>query len=186
MKKKQFVSVFIIIMVALCGCGNNKDKVQEEITTQTEDDTEDEYDSYEVIFEKPDKVVLATLSDSEKKEGSPTDADGELPDVMEPLDNDYRCNPRITNLSLMSPDDFDRDRLLDAMLTYMYYEGISDDVLEEIHVDESDSQGTTGYKMTLKFKRAEDREVTVFWYNHSYYDVQTYIDDSDIGFDIND
>ena len=44
------------------------------------------------------------------------------------------------------------------------------------------TQGTDGYRMTLKFKKNENREIVVFYYNNTYYHIQPYIDDEDIGF----
>lgn len=199
-KMRYFVSIALMVLLSfmLLACGNKDNAVEEktseitqveEKTSSVEDNTEedDEYGTYEIVAEGQGKDIIASSSDSSKKINNATSSDSaltELPDVMEPLDNDFKCNPRITNLSIMLPTDFDRDRLLDSILSYMYYEGISDDTLKEIQVDERNSQGTNGYKMTLKFKKSKDKEITVFWYNNNYYDIQTYVDDSEIGFDV--
>ena len=198
MVRRLHMIILIFILCFLCGCGKKEEKENEENnkgqSLTTSNNYTNEAAEKEEIKTNAGNPQNNTSADSEeesedKEEESVSSDDimygtelDALPDVMEPLDNDYKCNPRITNLDLMRPVDFDRDKLLDAILTYMYYQGIQDDTLEEIEVNEFGTQGTDGYRMTLKFKKNENREIVVFYYNNTYYHIQPYIDDEDIGF----
>ena len=181
MKKiRKLVVVTISTVLILTGCGNKKaeDETTEELTqvqiTESSEETE------EIIAEGSGQDTTATDTNAI---ATNTDTLEQLPDTMEPLDNDAIFNPTITGLSKMNPKSFNRDKLLDAVLSYMYKANINDDVCNKIEVTGYNLQGKHEYEMTLYFDKSEPKNVEAIWYNNTFYDIQTFVDDDDVGFD---
>lgn len=181
MKQLKILIYISLLCLILTGCGKQKEETSEEITTEIVTEITESSEEWETIGHG--EMTQTDATSGELDLGTNSNAVEELPETMEPLDNDDIFNPTISGLDLMNPSDFHRGKLLSAILDYMYKAGIKDDVCTKIHVDENFSQNTVAYKMTLSFEKHEDEEVSVIWYNNTYYDIQKYINDEDIGFE---
>lgn len=175
-----------ILLILLAGCGVKEEK-RTEATTEviSEESTEVSQESSNIIAEGSGGGDTSGIIENTETVSNEEEIE-KLPDVIEPLNNGSACDPLITNASIMYPPDYHREKLLDTLLSYMYKAGIKDDVCTEIHVDEAFSQNTRAYKMTLKFKKNGDIPVSVIWYNDTVYDMQTYVNSDEVGFDSNE
>ncbi len=160
-------------MSLITGCGT-KEEAKEEIVTET---TTEELSETASVKQEEEREVIA----QGKSEGViPTETDAvidtenKLPETMEPLNNDDKINPSFTNLSIMQSEHFKRAAILDAVLSYMYKEGISDDICTNINIDQNNCYSGIAYKITLTFESNGEREAALIGNNNTY-EIQPYI-----------
>lgn len=190
MKKYMFMFFSVILVLLVVGCEKKEASIKEngQVTTEalvSEKTTEDNTNSTIIAEGSGSGMTTPQESTNYQTAGDANELE-ELPDTIESLNNGSACDPVITNASIMHPLFFHREKLVDAVLSYMYVAGIKNDTCKEIHVDEMQLDNALSYKMTLKFNKSKEREVVVYWTNNTCYDIQTYIDDGDIGFDPNE
>lgn len=179
MKKNHLIILVMILLgFTLVGCNNRKDKAEgstESTITEELTNTQEIKEEIDIIAQGggKDETYLSTASDADATYSS----EEELPETLPPLDNNDAINPTFKSLNNMDAEHFNRDAILDAVLSYMYKEEISNDVCTSINIDASNClNNTIAYKLTLSFEKNDDRVVTLFGTSSNHYDIQTYIE----------
>ncbi len=171
-KTRLLMCIFVLCLIT--GCSKKEEEIEEatiEITTEAASEnvtTETETEEQEIIAQGEGGGVSQTATDAE------TETEETLPATMEPLDNDDKINPSFTGLDAMQYEHFDRAAILDAVLSYMYKEGISEDVCTNINIDQNNSYRGIAYKATITFESNGDRTVALIG-NNGRYEIQPYI-----------
>ena len=154
------------------------DYIQEDITATEQNDT---YLDQTTLNEQDTTI-------QQSSDGYPTTAElvsnkngEELHAVIEAADNENKFNPRITGANLFKPGDYDFYAISSAVMEWMYKMGINDSCVE-IKVVEAGTRGTENYKLELIFDKSEAATVEMISYGEEYY-IQTFVDDSDVGFE---
>ncbi len=154
----------------ISGCGQKK----EEPKTELETSTIQEITTTEASITTEE--VIASGSGQDETVTSTTDAE-EDNDVIEPLNDGSRFDPKFTGVSIFV-DDFDRYKISSDILDYMYRWDINDECLQ-VDILEYDPDRYR-YLMNITFKNEGVKKVEYFVYSNAV-TLKPYEDDMDIG-----
>lgn len=181
--KKYFVILISItvLCILLTGCEEKNKKTNE---TESKEESVTETVTIQITTESTEENKIIAQGQGQDIISTDTDAviektDNTLPDTVEPLNDGSVFDPTFTNLSIMNPNHYNREAIMDAVLNYMYKEGMSDDICTKINIDQNNCYGGIVYKITLSFQNNEDKEVTLMGNNRNNYSIQAYINPDD-------